>query len=61
MNYYADQLRNISNNSSPLKLKVHSTSGETKWLNINLGSIPAIIKYLEKVNKELITDKRKEA
>jgi len=60
-NYYERQLMLVlkdfvTNPESNLVMLVHSDYEVTKHLTVNLESIPEIRRFLDKVEKQLVTD-----
>lgn len=53
-NYYLNQLHKLTINEYPITIQATDSNGEkTKYLSITLESIPAIIDWLEYVERKL--------
>lgn len=50
--YYTDQLKQLTGEN--LKVQFLDDSGKTKWLNINLDSIAAIVSFLDNKQKIIV-------
>ena len=58
-NYYDDELNNIDLPNGEFKSKVqHHGGASTKWMNVNSDSIPAVIRFLQKVQREKLKAQR---
>ena len=55
MSYYDDQLKPHIN-ADHLKIQLFSDNGKTRWLNINLDSINALMSFFE-IERKKCTDK----
>ena len=52
-NYYDDELSNIDLPNGEFKIKVqHHGGASTKWMNVNADSIPAVIRFLQRIEKK---------
>lgn len=53
--YYQDQIDKVKTSSKYFKtVQIKSVKGETKNLDINLESIPTLIRFLEEERKRLL-------
>lgn len=53
--YYQDQIDKVKTSSKYFKtVKIQSIKGQTNNLDINLESIPALIRFLEEERKRLL-------
>jgi hypothetical protein len=51
-NYYQSEVDNLP--STDLNLQIRGEGGQTKWIGLNVESIPIIIKKLQQEKKRLI-------
>lgn len=58
-NYYKHELDNLfdSKDEYPLSFQIHSSTRQTKWLNLNAESIAELRKFLTKLNHSLKEEK----